>query len=148
MGEDQLPVFIAENGLGAKDVMEADGSIHDPYRIDYIKSHVEQMKEAVIDGVDLIGYTLWGFIDLVSCGSLEMSKRYGVIYVDLDDAGRGTLARSKKDSFYWYKKCIESNGENSLISWDYVILILSGSQERLHRNEPLTNRKEVSHASL
>ncbi len=108
----QLPVFIAENGLGAFDTVEADGSIHDPYRIDYVRSHVQQMKEAVIDGVDLIGYTMWGFIDLVSCGSMEMSKRYGVIYVDLDDAGHGTLARSKKDSFYWYQKCIASNGED------------------------------------
>lgn len=108
----QLPVFIAENGLGARDVVEADGAIHDPYRIDYLKAHVQQMKEAVKDGVELIGYTMWGFIDLVSCGSMEMSKRYGVIYVDQDDAGRGTLARSRKDSFYWYQKCIRSNGES------------------------------------
>ena len=108
----QLPVFIAENGLGAVDKVEADGSIHDPYRIDYIKAHVEQMKEAVKDGVELIGYTMWGFIDLVSCGSMEMSKRYGVIYVDQDDAGHGTLARSRKDSFYWYQKCIATNGED------------------------------------
>ena len=108
----QLPVFIAENGLGAVDKVEADGFIHDPYRIDYIKAHVEQMKEAVKDGVELIGYTMWGFIDLVSCGSMEMSKRYGVIYVDQDDAGHGTLARSRKDSFYWYQKCIASNGED------------------------------------
>ena len=108
----QLPVFIAENGLGAVDRVEADGSIHDPYRIDYLKAHIQQMKEAVKDGVDLIGYTMWGFIDLVSCGSMEMSKRYGVIYVDLDDAGHGTLARSRKDSFYWYQKCIRTNGED------------------------------------
>ena len=70
------------------------------------------MKEAVKDGVELIGYTMWGFIDLVSCGSMEMSKRYGVIYVDQDDAGHGTLARSRKDSFYWYQKCIATNGED------------------------------------
>lgn len=108
----QLPVFIAENGLGAVDRVEADGSIHDPYRIDYLKAHIQQMKEAIKDGVDLIGYTMWGFIDLVSCGSMEMSKRYGVIYVDLDDAGHGTLARSRKDSFYWYQKCIRTNGED------------------------------------
>lgn len=94
------------------DKVEADGSIHDPYRIDYIKAHVEQMKEAVKDGVELIGYTMWGFIDLVSCGSMEMSKRYGVIYVDQDDAGHGTLARRRKDSFYWYQKCIATNGED------------------------------------
>ena len=107
----QLPIFIAENGLGAKDVLEEDGSIHDPYRIDYLKEHIEQMKEAVIDGVDLLGYTMWGFIDIVSCGPMEVSKRYGVIYVDHDDEGKGTKKRYKKDSFYWYKKCIESNGE-------------------------------------
>lgn len=70
------------------------------------------MKEAVKDGVELIGYTMWGFIDLVSCGSMEMSKRYGVIYVDQDDASHGTLARSRKDSFYWYQKCIATNGED------------------------------------
>lgn len=108
----QLPIFIAENGLGAKDVVEPDGAIHDPYRIDYLKAHIRQMKEAVKDGVELIGYTMWGFIDLVSCGSMEMSKRYGVIHVDQDDAGHGTLARSKKDSFYWYHRCIASNGED------------------------------------
>lgn len=108
----QLPVFIAENGLGATDTLEKDGTIHDPYRIAYLKDHVEQMKEAIIDGVDLIGYTMWGFIDIVSCGSMEMSKRYGVIYVDRDDRGHGSNQRYKKDSFYWYQKCIESNGED------------------------------------
>lgn len=108
----QLPVFIAENGLGAVDKVEADGSIHDPYRIDYLRSHIEQMKEAVIDGVELLGYTIWGFIDLVSCGSMEMKKRYGVIYVDLDDEGHGSGDRSRKDSFMWYQKCIASNGED------------------------------------
>ncbi len=106
------PIFVAENGLGAIDKVEEDGSIHDPYRIDYIREHVKQMKEAVIDGVPVIGYTMWGFIDVVSCGSMEMSKRYGVIYVDQDDAGNGTLKRSKKDSFAWYQKCIASNGED------------------------------------
>ena len=70
------------------------------------------MKEAIIDGVNLIGYTIWGIIDLVSCGSIEMSKRYGVIYVDCDDFGNGSFKRYKKDSFYWYKKCIETNGED------------------------------------
>ena len=108
----QLPVFIAENGLGASDILEPDGSIHDPYRIDYLKAHVQQMKEAVRDGVNLIGYTMWGFIDIVSCGSMEMSKRYGVIYVDRDDRGHGSNKRFKKDSFYWYQKCIQSNGED------------------------------------
>ena len=107
-----LPVFVAENGLGAHDVVEADGSIHDEYRIAYLREHIRQMKEAVKDGVDLMGYTMWGFIDLVSCGSMEMSKRYGVIYVDQDDAGQGSLKRSKKDSFAWYKKCIATNGDD------------------------------------
>ena len=107
----QMPLFIAENGLGAVDVLE-DGKVHDSYRIDYLRQHIEQMKLAVEDGVDLRGYTMWGFIDLVSCGTIEMKKRYGVIYVDADDAGNGTYDRYKKDSFYWYKKCIESNGED------------------------------------
>lgn len=106
----QLPIFIAENGLGAYDTLE-DGEIHDSYRIDYLKQHIEQMGEAIKDGVDLIGYTMWGIIDIVSCGTIEMSKRYGVIYVDRDEEGKGSNDRYKKDSFYWYKKCIESNGE-------------------------------------
>lgn len=108
----QKPVFIAENGLGAKDVLEADGSIHDPYRIAYLREHFKAMQEAVEDGVDLIGYTMWGIIDLVSSGTIQMSKRYGTIYVDADDEGNGTFNRFKKDSFNWYKKIIESNGEN------------------------------------
>ena len=107
-----LPIFIAENGLGATDVVEEDGSIHDPYRIEYLRDHIKAMKDAIEDGVDLFGYTPWGIIDLVSCGSIEMTKRYGVIYVDCDDEGNGTFNRTKKDSFYWYKKCIESNGED------------------------------------
>ncbi|MRN53079.1 glycoside hydrolase family 1 protein [Paenibacillus monticola] len=105
------PLFIVENGLGAYDKVEADGSIHDTYRIDYHRQHINQMKEAIMDGVELIGYTSWGPIDLVSMSTSEMSKRYGFIYVDLDDDGNGTLARSKKDSFEWYKKVIASNGE-------------------------------------
>ena len=86
------------------------GSIHDPYRIEYLKDHIAAMKDAIEDGVDLFGYTMWGIIDLVSCGTIEMSKRYGVIYVDTDDEGNGTYERKKKDSFYWYKECIEKNG--------------------------------------
>ncbi|ULO10512.1 6-phospho-beta-glucosidase [Paenibacillus sp. 19GGS1-52] len=105
------PLFIVENGLGAYDKVEADGSIHDSYRIDYHRQHIIQMKEAILDGVELIGYTSWGPIDIVSMSTSEMSKRYGFIYVDLDDDGNGTLARSKKDSFDWYKKVIASNGE-------------------------------------
>lgn len=105
------PLFVAENGLGAVDKVEEDGSIHDNYRIEYLKDHVKAMKDAIEDGVDLFGYTMWGIIDLVSCGSIEMSKRYGVIYVDADDEGHGTFDRKKKDSFYWYKECIEKNGD-------------------------------------
>lgn len=106
-----LPMMIVENGLGARDKVEADGSIHDPYRIDYLCAHIEQMIKAVNeDGVELWGYTPWGCIDLVSAGTGQMSKRYGFIYVDKDDEGNGTLARSRKDSFYWYQKVIQTNG--------------------------------------
>ena len=104
------PLFVAENGLGATDVVE-NGEVHDLYRIEYLREHVRAMKEAIIDGVNLIGYTWWGIIDLVSCGSIEMSKRYGMIYVDADDEGHGSFDRIKKDSFYFYKDCIEKNGE-------------------------------------
>ena len=108
----QKPLFIAENGLGAFDKLEADHTIHDPYRIDYLRAHIEQMKKAVEeDGVDLMGYTPWGCIDLVSASTGEMAKRYGFVYVDADDSGNGTFKRYKKDSFYWYKKVIETNGE-------------------------------------
>lgn len=107
-----IPVFVAENGLGAYDKVDADGKIHDLYRIEYMREHIKQLKEAVMDGVNVLGYTAWGIIDVVSCGPMEMSKRYGVIYVDLDDRGHGTGKRMKKDSFDWYKKCIQSNGED------------------------------------
>ncbi|HIX02197.1 MAG TPA: family 1 glycosylhydrolase, partial [Candidatus Ligilactobacillus excrementigallinarum] len=107
------PLFIVENGLGAFDKVETDGSIHDSYRIEYLRSHIEQMEKAVnLDGVDLMGYTPWGCIDLVSAGTGQMDKRYGMIYVDKNDQGEGTLKRSRKDSFYWYKKVIESNGKD------------------------------------
>ena len=108
----QVPLFIVENGLGALDKLEADGSIHDSYRIDYLRKHVTQMQEAIKDGVQLIGYTMWGPIDLISASTSEMSKRYGFIYVDQDDDGNGSLKRYKKDSFYWYKKVIASNGQD------------------------------------
>lgn len=104
----QLPIFIAENGLGAYDKVE-NNEIHDDYRIDYLSQHIDQMREAIEDGVELLGYTMWGIIDIVSCGTIEMSKRYGVIYVEADDAGNGTLKRIKKDSFYWYQKKIKEN---------------------------------------
>lgn len=107
-----LPLFIVENGFGAYDKVEEDGSIHDFYRIEYLREHIREMKKAVEeDGVDLIGYTPWGCIDLVSFGTGEMEKRYGFIYVDKDNKGKGTLQRKKKDSFDWYRKVIESNGE-------------------------------------
>ncbi|QLG77782.1 6-phospho-beta-glucosidase [Leuconostoc gasicomitatum] len=108
-----LPLFIVENGFGAYDKVEADGKIHDSYRIDYLREHIRQMILAVVeDGVDLIGYTPWGCIDLVSAGTGEMDKRYGFIYVDKNNKNEGTLKRSKKDSFYWFKDVIASNGEN------------------------------------
>ena len=109
----QKPLFIVENGLGANDVVEPDGSIHDPYRVDYMRAHIRAMLEAVNeDGVPLLGYTSWGCIDLVSASTGEMRKRYGMIYVDKQDDGSGTLRRMKKDSFYWYKNVIASNGED------------------------------------
>ena len=109
----QKPLFVVENGLGAKDIIEQDGSIHDDYRIDYLRQHIHNMKDAVEkDGVDLLGYTTWGCIDLVSNGTGEVKKRYGFIYVDRDNLGNGTYQRIKKDSFYWYKKVIETNGED------------------------------------
>ena len=107
----QKPLFIVENGLGAKDKIEEDGTIQDDYRIDYLREHIKAMKDAIEDGVDLMGYTTWGCIDLVAASTGEMSKRYGFIYVDKDDQGNGTLERRKKKSFDWYKKVIESNGE-------------------------------------
>ena len=94
------------------DEIAEDGSIHDEYRIDYLREHILQMKEAIRDGVDLIGYTPWGCIDLVSASTGEMKKRYGFIYVDKDNDGNGTMERRRKDSFYWYQRCIETNGES------------------------------------
>lgn len=106
------PLFIVENGLGAVDKPNEEGFVEDDYRISYLREHIKAMKTAVEeDGVDLLGYTTWGGIDLVSAGTGQMSKRYGFIYVDKDDEGNGTLKRSRKKSFYWYKKVIESNGE-------------------------------------
>ena len=105
----QVPLFPVENGLGAKDVVE-DGKIHDPYRIDYLRQHLTALKEAIRDGVDVMGYAYWGPIDIVSAGTFEMAKRYGFIYVDKDNAGHGTLNRLKKDSFEYYKNVIHTNG--------------------------------------
>ena len=98
----QKPLFIVENGLGAKDSVEADGSIQDDYRIAYLNDHLVQVNEAIADGVDIMGYTSWGPIDLVSASHSQMSKRYGFIYVDRDDNGEGSLTRTRKKSFGWY----------------------------------------------
>ncbi|WP_406549589.1 glycoside hydrolase family 1 protein (plasmid) [Cronobacter malonaticus] len=106
----QKPLFIVENGLGAKDRVEEDGTINDDYRINYLNDHLVQVREAIEDGVEVMGYTSWGPIDLVSASKAELSKRYGFIYVDRHDDGSGTLARSRKKSFYWYKDVIASNG--------------------------------------
>lgn len=108
----QLPLFIVENGMGAVDKIEDDGSINDDYRIEYFRSHMIEMKKAIEEGVDLMGYTSWAPIDLISAGTSQMSKRYGFIYVDQDDYGNGTLERKRKKSFYWYKKVIKTNGED------------------------------------
>lgn len=109
----QKPLFIVENGFGAADQIEEDGTIRDDYRIQYLKAHIREMKKAVeLDGVDVMGYTAWGCIDVISFGTGEMKKRYGFIYVDKDNEGHGTLKRIKKKSFSWYRRVIESNGED------------------------------------
>lgn len=107
----EVPLFVVENGLGAYDKVEEDGSIQDDYRIEYLREHINAVGEAIKDGVEVMGYTSWGCIDLVSASTGEMSKRYGFIYVDLDDEGNGTLERKKKKSFCWYKDVIATNGE-------------------------------------
>lgn len=106
------PLFDVENGLGAYDVISEDGCIHDDYRIAYLRNHIRYMKEAVEEGVNLFGYTTWGGLDLVSASTGQLEKRYGFIYVDMDDKGNGDFHRLKKDSFYWYKKVISTNGED------------------------------------
>ncbi len=109
----QKPLMVVENGLGAQDVLEANGEIHDSYRIDYLRDHIQAMHDAVsLDGVELWGFTPWGCIDLVSASTGEMHKRYGFVYVDYQDDGTGNGNRIRKDSFYWYKKVIASNGED------------------------------------
>lgn len=107
----QKPLFIVENGLGAKDKPDVNGHIEDDYRIEYLNDHLVQVGEAIEDGVEVMGYTSWGPIDLVSASKAELSKRYGFIYVDRDDSGNGTLERRRKKSFYWYRDVIQSNGE-------------------------------------
>ncbi len=107
----QKPLFVVENGYGSHDEILEDGSIHDPERVDYLNKHLIQLHEAIEDGCEVLGYTWWGPIDIVSAGTGEMKKRYGFIYVDKNNDGSGTLERRKKNSFYWYQKIIESNGE-------------------------------------
>ena len=115
----QKPLFVVENGLGAVDELEENNCVHDQYRIDYLNDHLAAINDAInIDHVDCFGYTMWGCTDVVSLSTGEMKKRYGFIYVDMDDEGHGSLKRYKKDSFYWYKKVIETNGK-----------ILKGSEE-------------------
>jgi 6-phospho-beta-glucosidase len=108
----EIPVMVVENGLGANDVRSEDGKFHDTYRINYLRDHIRAMEAAVEDGVDLMGYTMWGCVDLVSASTGEMKKRYGFIYVDRDNDGNGDFHREKKDSFEWYRKCIASNGDD------------------------------------
>ena len=106
-----LPLFVVENGLGAPDTVEEDGSVHDGYRIDYLRDHIRAMRDAVDeDSVDLMGYTPWGCIDIVSAGTGEMRKRYGMVYVERYDDGTGDFLRRRKDSFFWYQHVIETNG--------------------------------------
>lgn len=107
----QLPLFIVENGLGAKDQLDENGEVIDDYRIQYLNDHLYQVGEAIQDGVPVMGYTSWGPIDLVSASTAQMSKRYGFIYVDRDDQGNGSLERKRKKSFHWYKSVISSRGQ-------------------------------------
>ena len=112
-GRYQIPVMVVENGLGAFDTKGPDGIVHDSYRIDYLREHIIAMRDAIEqDGIDLMGYTPWGCIDLVSASTGEMAKRYGLVYVDRHDDGTGDFSRSRKDSFHWYKKVLASNGED------------------------------------
>ena len=109
----QKPLFIVENGLGARDeLVEVNGelTVEDDYRIDYLRQHLHAVREAIEDGVNVLGYTTWGCIDMISASTAQMSKRYGFIYVDRNDDGTGTLARYRKKSFHWYREVITSNG--------------------------------------
>ncbi|MFC3927640.1 glycoside hydrolase family 1 protein [Streptococcus caprae] len=108
----QIPLFIVENGIGNYDTLTDDGKVHDPYRIDYFKQHLQQVGLAIAEGVECLGYTSWGCIDLVSASTSQMSKRYGFVYVDLDDYNEGSLKRFKKDSFNWYQRVIATNGQS------------------------------------
>lgn len=111
----QVPLIPVENGLGARDVVE-NGRVHDPYRIEYLRQHIAAMKDAIRDGVNVFGYTMWTPIDIVSAGTYEMEKRYGLIHVDKDNDGNGTLERTRKDSFFWYQNVIRTNGADEAIA--------------------------------
>ena len=106
----QVPLMIAENGLGSRDEVGPDGMVHDGYRIAYMREHLRAVREALADGVDVVGWFWWGPIDIVSCSSSEMAKRYGFVYVDLDDTGAGTHTRTPKESYHWYQRAIASHG--------------------------------------
>ena len=108
----QLPIIISENGCGWLDKMNEDGSIHDEYRINYVREHIHAVQAAINDGIDVWGYMYWGIIDIVSASTGEYRKRYGMIYVNRDDNGKGDFPRRKKDSYDWYKKVIASKGED------------------------------------
>ena len=105
-----LPIFVSEFGIGMYEDINENHQIHDQGRIEFVQAHLKQIKEAIKDGVDVFGVTYWGWIDLVSSTTSEMTKRYGFVYVDADDYGNGTYDRYRKDSFYWYKHVIETNG--------------------------------------
>lgn len=108
----QKPIFIVENGMGAIDQADENGYVEDDYRIDYLRAHFKCMKEAILeDGVECLGYTMWAPVDLVSLSTGEMKKRYGFIYVDMNDKGQGTLKRTPKKSYEWMKQVIATNGE-------------------------------------
>ncbi|HIQ77207.1 MAG TPA: 6-phospho-beta-glucosidase [Candidatus Faecousia excrementipullorum] len=106
----QVPIFVVENGLGAQDTPDEQGNIADDYRIAYLSAHIKAMEDAISDGVPVLGYTVWGWMDIISASTGQMKKRYGMVYVDLDDYGRGTGARIRKKSFYWYQNVIKTNG--------------------------------------
>lgn len=108
----QKSLFLVENGLGVKDEFVVNGEINDDYRISYLREYIRVMGEAIVDGISLMGYIIWGCIDLVFVFTGEMSKRYGFVFVDRDDVGNGTLTRTRKKLFWWYKKVIVSNGED------------------------------------
>ncbi len=110
-GQYKVPLMVVENGLGAMDKVE-DGTVHDGYRVDYLREHIKAIVRAMDDGADVLGYLMWGCIDIVSASTGEMRKRYGFVYVDKDDEGNGTLARLRKDSFWWYQRLIASNGSS------------------------------------